>query len=145
MTDANSLLGILKGKFGDITAEVKTDRRITAEIPPEQVLDVMYFMRDEMGRDFLASLSGADYEDRIEVIYLVGSYSDGLIVVAKTKLPRDNPAVNSVVEVWPTAGFHEREAAEMFGITFNNHPNLAHLLLTEDFEGHPLRKDFEWW
>lgn len=145
MTDAKSLVELLKGKFADISAEVKNDRRISAEVPPEQVLDVMYFMRDEMGRDFLASLSGADYEDRIEVIYLVGSYSDGIIVVVKTKLPRDSPAVSSVVEVWPTAGFHEREAAEMFGITFNNHPNLTHLLLNEDFEGHPLRKDFEWW
>jgi NADH-quinone oxidoreductase subunit C len=90
-------------------------------------------------------LSGADYDDRIEVIYLVGSYSDGIIFITKTKLPKGNPAVNSVVEVWPTASFHEREAAEMFGIIFEGHPNLEHLLLPEDFEGHPLRKDYKWW
>lgn len=141
----SSLAEALKKEFPDVQVEVKTDRRAVVEVPPEQVLDVMYFMRDKMGRDFLASLSGVDYSDRIEVVYLVGSYSDGIIFVTKTKLSRDNPSVSSVVEVWPTAGFHEREAAEMFGITFEGHPNLTHLLLPEDFEGHPLRKDYKWW
>ncbi|HID42180.1 MAG TPA: NADH-quinone oxidoreductase subunit C [Archaeoglobaceae archaeon] len=145
MTDINSIVELLKKEFPDVQVEVKTDRRALAEVPPEQILDVMYFMRDKMDRDFLASLSGADYSDRIEVVYLVGSYSDGVILVTKTKLSRDNPSVSSVVEVWPTAGFHEREAAEMFGITFEGHPNLEHLLLPEDFEGYPLRKDYKWW
>ncbi|MFP3908643.1 MAG: NADH-quinone oxidoreductase subunit C [Archaeoglobaceae archaeon] len=145
MTDINKLVESLQEQFEEVQIEVKNDRRATMEIPPEQVLDVMYFMRDEMDRDFLASLSGADYEDRIEVIYFIGSYSDGIIFTARTKLPKESPEVNSVVEVWPTAGFHEREAAELFGITFNNHPYPRHLLLPEDFEGHPLRKDYKWW
>lgn len=145
MTDANTLVESLQKQFEEVQAEVKGVRRATVEIPPEQVLDVMYFMRDNLNRDFLASLSGVDYEDRIEVIYFTGSYADGVILTVRTKLPKDSPEVNSVVEVWPTAGFHEREAAEMFGITFNNHPYPQHLLLPEDFEGHPLRKDFKWW
>jgi len=61
----------------------------------------------------------------------------------KVVLPRENPEVDSVSQVWRTADWHEREAFDMFGIKFNGHPDLRRLLLPADWEGHPLRKDYK--
>lgn len=64
-------------------------------------------------------------------------------LVVKVKLDRNNPEIETVSDIWRTAEFHEREVFDLFGVRFLHHPDLRRLMLTDDFEGHPLRKDFE--
>ncbi|MCP8317947.1 MAG: NADH-quinone oxidoreductase subunit C, partial [archaeon] len=78
-----------------------------------------------------------------EVIYYVWSIDKKVLVGLRTKIPRDNPILKSLIDLWEGALYHEREVWEMFGIKFEGHPNLSLLLLPEDWDGPPpLRKDF---
>lgn len=81
-------------------------------------------------------------EERYEVIARISSIRDASGAHFVATLPKDNPSIDSIVSLWPGAGWHEREAAEMFGIDFVGNPNLTHLYLPDSFEGHPLRKSF---
>ena len=118
---------------------------LTIEAGPENLLELCKFLKDSKELDFsyMRCLLGQDLRDCLEVIYLLYSISKGLKITLRTKLKRDNPRVPSVYSVWKSADWHEREAAEMLGIIFEGHPNPKTLLLKEDFQGHPLRKDFE--
>ena len=103
-------------------------------------------LRDsELDFNVLHVITGCDYEDRIEVSYIINSftknYADELIL--KVKLPRDNPSVDSVYKVYKSAEWQERECYDMLGVTFNNHPDLRRILCPEDWEGFPLRKDYK--
>lgn len=90
------------------------------------------------------AITGVDWPDQeeIELIYDFCHFTTGARVVLRTRLDRARPVIETVSDVFPGANWHEREAAEFFGIDFTGHPNLIHLLLPEDFEGYPLRKDF---
>jgi NADH-quinone oxidoreductase subunit C len=93
--------------------------------------------------DFLRNLSGVDFEEEgMEVVYHLYSYEHRYNVTVRAKLPAVNPHIPTVSDIWRGADWHEREAAEMFGITFDGHPNPVPLLLPEDMlDHHPLRKD----
>lgn len=82
-----------------------------------------------------------EIEDRYEILSCVGSV-DGRFVVLSTDISKEQASIASLVSVFGGANWHEREAAEMFGIEFTGHPNLVHLYLPDGFEGHPLRKTF---
>ena len=78
------------------------------------------------------------------VVYHLESTVHGHKMVLKVKISdRENPAVDTVSDIWKTAEFHEREVYDLFGIKFNNHPDLRRILLEEDWEGYPLRKDYK--
>lgn len=79
----------------------------------------------------------------IEVIYHLYSIPFNHHVGLKVVIPRDGGSVDSLTEIWKTANWHEREAFDMFGITFNGHPDLRRILMPGDWEGHPLRKDYK--
>jgi NADH-quinone oxidoreductase subunit C len=79
----------------------------------------------------------------VEVVYNLYSIPFNHHVALKVVLPRDNAEVNTVSEVWKTANWHEREAYDMFGIEFTNHPDLRRILMPGDWEGFPLRKDYK--
>jgi len=93
--------------------------------------------------DFLRNLSGVDYEDAgMEVVYHLFSYKHRHNVTVRAKMPADDLHIKTATGLWAAADWHEREAAEMFGITFDGHPNPVPLLLPEDMlDHHPLRKD----
>jgi len=92
--------------------------------------------------DYLINITGVDYGTDMGVIYHLGSSKFGHIFVLKTKTPkRANPVFESVCDIWQTAEFHEREAYDLLGIKFNNHPDLRRLFL-DDSWGFPLRKDY---
>lgn len=101
-------------------------------------------LRDEMGYDFLSSVTGVDYlpENIMEVVYHVYRSTGGPALVFKAQVPRENPVVPSLVPVFPGADFQEREAWDLLGIRFDGHPNLKRILMWEGFHGHPLRKDW---
>ncbi len=94
--------------------------------------------------DFLHDLTAADYPDRneIEVVYHLTSLKGQQMMRIKATVDRDNPVLDSAVKIWPGADFPERECFDLMGVRFNGHPNLKRILLWDDFEGHPLRKDY---
>ena len=92
--------------------------------------------------DYLRCLSAVDYIDRLEVAYHLFSLQKRHKLLVKTSVPPDDPRVPSVVSIWAGANWFEREAHDLFGIVFEDHPNLVPLLLYEGFEGHPGLKSF---
>jgi len=93
--------------------------------------------------DYLFCLSGIDWGKELGVVYHLESTTHRHIIVVKTQTAdRDNPTLDTVCNIWKTADFHECEVFDFFGITFNNHPNLKRLFLTDEWEGFPLRKDY---
>jgi len=90
----------------------------------------------------LQVITGCDYPDRIEVSYILASYTHNHELILKTKLPRTNPELESVVSIWKAANFQERECYDMLGVVFKNHPDLRRILCPDDWQGFPLRKDY---
>jgi NADH-quinone oxidoreductase subunit C len=119
----------------------------TLEVAPERVRDVLGYLRDrdEEPFGFLASLHGCDYlpgEPRLGIHYQLLSMDRCDRLNVKTRVGVDDPTVPSVVGLWGTADFQEREVYDMFGVTFEDHPDQRRILMPEDYEGHPQRRDF---
>jgi NADH-quinone oxidoreductase subunit C len=94
--------------------------------------------------DYLFCLTCIDWKTHLTMVYHLSSTKNRqLSIVVKAQLDRDNPEIETVCDIWRTAEFHEREVFELFGVNFLGHPDLRRLILTDDFEGYPLRKDFE--
>jgi NADH-quinone oxidoreductase subunit C len=112
------------------------------EIPPGSVVTVLRFLRDEMGYAFLSNLSGIDYGTSMAVAYHLARLDDTDCLAVKTILPRDAAAIDSVSSLYGNAGWFERETFDLLGIRFENHGDLRRLMMPDDWEGHPLRKDY---
>ena len=117
-------------------------------ISPKKILEVCSQLhRDpQVFFDMLSCLTGVDNgpeANTMEVIYNLYSIPFNQHLMLKVVLPRENPEIDSVASVWATANWHEREAFDMLGIKFNNHPDLRRILLPADWEGFPLRKDYQ--
>jgi NADH-quinone oxidoreductase subunit C len=120
---------------------------VTFYIRREKLRHVAEFLRDdaELAFTFLADLTAVDHypnEPRFETVYHLLSIKNTERLRLKVRLNGDNPAVESMVSVWPAANAYEREVFDLFGIQFENHPFLRRILMPEDWEGHPLRKDY---
>jgi NADH:ubiquinone oxidoreductase subunit C len=114
-------------------------------VPEEKMLKACKLLteNDELALDYLISLTAVDWKTHFMVVYHINSSRHNHTVVMKVKADRENPVVNTVCKVWPTAEFHERETFDMFGIHFRNHPDMRRIFLDEtDIIGYPLRKDF---
>jgi NADH-quinone oxidoreductase subunit C len=138
---------IVKEKLGDAVLEEHPEARDPYIVVRSDAFeDLAYFCRDDsrLRFDLLSSIAGVDYPERgvIEVIYCLDSTPNKHWLIAKVLLPRDNPRVRSVEKVWRTADWHERETFDLLGVVFEGHHNLVRILCAEDWEGHPLRKDY---
>jgi NADH-quinone oxidoreductase subunit C/D len=127
---------------------LKLDRREGFDgfiVHPDQLVLVATALRDEFGYDYCSSVTGVDYlpDGKMEVVYHLYQSTGGGAAVIKVQIPRDDPAVPSLVAVYPGAELQEREAWDLFGIRFENHPDLRRILMWEGFEGHPMRKDWD--
>lgn len=113
-----------------------------------RITEICRWLHDEPGLelDYLADLCGVDYkgrkEIRFEVVYTLYSMKHKHMIRLRAEVGEDDPSIDSVVPVWIGAGWHERECYDLMGITFNGHPDLRRILLPEDWEGHPLRKEY---
>jgi NADH-quinone oxidoreductase subunit C len=96
-----------------------------------------------LNMDYLFCLTCIDWKTHLTMVYHMTSTGHRQPIVIKVKLDRNEPIIDTVSDIWRTADFHEREVFEMFGVTFTGHPDLRRLILTDDFNGFPLRKDFE--
>ena len=118
--------------------------RATLVANPPRVRTVLEHLRGK-GYTFLASVHGVDYyphEPRLGVVYELLDMARVDRVSVKLRVPTDAPEVDSVCEQWPTADHQEREVYDMFGVRFNGHPDLRRILMPEDYEGYPQRRDF---
>jgi NADH-quinone oxidoreductase subunit C len=121
----------------------------TAVIQPDALVAIATFLKTdpELDYNYLMDLSAVDClhlgtPHRFEVIYHFFALSKKQRVRVKVPAPAENPQVDSLVSVWPIADWFEREVWDMFGIKFKGHPNLKRILMYEEFQGHPLRKDY---
>ena len=134
--------------FGDNVLRVVVDRgEITLHVKPAAVRDIAKVLRDEPNLRFelLSSVSGVDYPaevNRLHAVYHFTSMTYRRRLRVETAVPVENPVVPSVCPVYPTADFQERETWDMFGIVFEGHPALTRILMPDDWEGHPQRKDY---
>jgi NADH/F420H2 dehydrogenase subunit C len=112
------------------------------EVEATHLVAVCRFLRDQLGFDLLSCISGVDMLDHLETVYHVRSLTRGQLLQIKVRLDHEKPEVSSVVSVWPTANWLERETYDMYGIRFSGHPDLRRMLLDDDFEGYPLLKSF---
>ena len=118
--------------------------RATIEVQPDAVRPVLAGLRAR-GYTFLASLHGVDYypeEPRLGVIYELLDMARVDRISVKLRVPSGDAAVDSVTPDWPAAEFQEREVYDMFGVSFRGHPDLRRILMPEDYEGYPQRRDF---
>lgn len=92
--------------------------------------------------DYPANITAVDWNDRFEMVYNLSSLSLRHKITLKVDLDRENPEIASVTDVWRGAEWQEREVFDLFGIKFSGHPDLRRILLPEDWEGYPLRKDY---
>ncbi len=146
--DSLPLVARVKGAKGDLIEDVKYFRgEITFVVKKEGILELCHFLKDdpECAFDFLTEVIGVHYPKRedkpLEVVYHLYSTSKKHRVRLKVLLAEDEE-VESVFPVWRSATWYEREAYDMVGIRFANHPDLKRILLPDDWEGHPLRKDY---
>lgn len=112
-----------------------------------RIVDVCRYCRDTRGLEynFLSDVTAVDYlpqEPRFGVLYHVYSMLHNRSLCLKVMLPEDDPTVSSVTDIYPAANWFEREVYDLMGITFTGHPDLRRLLMPEDWDGHPLRKNY---
>ena len=124
----------------------KFDRgELTVEIAPEKIVSVCGFLKYDLGFVRLSTVAGADWypaEPRFEVVYHLLSISKKERVRLKVRLNSSSPTVDSLTSIWPGANYFEREVFDLFGVRFAGHPYLRRIMMPEDWEGHPLRKDY---
>ncbi len=144
MPDATGL-EILAAELGDAALDTVYFReRATLVVDPDQIRTVLRTLRAH-GYAFLASVHGVDYypeEPRLGVHYELLDMSSVDRITVKLRVPVDAPRVESVTEDWPTADHQEREVYDMFGVLFEGHRDLRRILMPEDYEGYPQRRDF---
>jgi len=128
---------------------VVVDRdELTLHIVPERIAEVCRAMRDDDALRFelCSSVSGVDYlgadDRRLHVVYQLTSMTYRRRVRLEVAVTTESPFVPSVTSVYPTADWQERETYDMFGVVFEGHPNLTRILMPDDWEGHPQRKDY---
>jgi len=150
MKNAEELFNIIKENFSSSSIELKTDLPTEAIIivPALEIDKITMFLKDssELLFDSLVNLSGVDEikAGLLSVYYHLESTSLKHKILLKVTTDRNKPEVVTVTEVWKSADWHEREAYDMFGIIFINHPDLRRILMPYDWDaGYPLRKDYE--
>jgi NADH-quinone oxidoreductase subunit C len=124
----------------------KSDRgELTLEIAPERIVEVCRFLKEDQKFVRVSTVTAVDWypeEPRFDVVYHLHSPERNERLRLKCRLPGENPEIDSVTVVWRGANWYERETFDLFGIRFRNHPNLKRIMLPENWEGHPLRKDY---
>jgi NADH-quinone oxidoreductase subunit C len=139
----------LAARVGDRFTDVLHARgEVTVVVGRDELVDALIRLRDQpdLSFRFLSSVTATDHpgrEPRFWVVYELRSVEHAHRLRVKAGLPGDDPHVPTVTDLFPTANWHEREIWDLFGLVFDGHPDLDRILLPDDWEGHPLRKDEE--
>jgi NADH-quinone oxidoreductase subunit C len=142
----NDLVHRFKVKFGEAIREALEDRKqAILVVDYRRLAEIAHYARDKEKYDFLADLTAVDWpkrEKRFDIVLNLYSFKHNARLRIKAQAAAEDQ-VPSVAGVWPTANWLEREAYDMFGIVFAGHPNLTRILLPEEWQGFPLRKDYD--
>jgi NADH-quinone oxidoreductase subunit C len=142
----SAALRLLIDEFSDSVQETHANLGdATAVVDPKQIEAVMRFLRDEADFDMLTDLTAVDYlgrTPRFEVVYHLFATGTNQRVRIKARVAEEAAEIASVVALYASANWMEREVFDLYGIRFDGHPDLRRILLYEEFEGHPLRKDY---
>ncbi len=139
----NADAAAVAAKFGEaVVVEAKNEfKEITLVIEPSKIVEVCRFLREAQGFDRV-SITCTDWfpsDPRFEIVYHLQRTKDWFRLRLKARV---NEEIESACSVWRGANWYEREVYDMFGVTFRNHPDLKRILMPEDWDGHPLRKDY---
>jgi NADH-quinone oxidoreductase subunit C len=139
----------VKEKFPEQVVDVAEFRdQVSVIVKRDQIVSILKYLHDDplLSLDHLQDLTAVDYlkkkDVRFEVVYNLYSIKYRHQIRIRAQVSEDNPSISSVVPIWAGANWHERECYDMFGISFNGHPDLRRILMPEDWEGSPLRKDY---
>jgi NADH-quinone oxidoreductase subunit C len=148
---SEDLARLLRGVPGAVIETHAERGDATAIVTPARLVETLRFLRDDPGTafDMLMDLAAVDYlkypgrnGPRFEVVYHLYSLSRGKRLRIKVGVDAAAPEVPSAIAIWPAANWMEREVWDLYGIRFAGHPDLRRILLYDEFEGHPLRKDY---
>ncbi|WP_436845670.1 NADH-quinone oxidoreductase subunit C, partial [Streptomyces canus] len=143
MTSVGWLPAPAEELFGPAATAEESYEVLTVDVPPTTWLTALRVARDELGCTYFDWLSAVDEPGTgFRVAAHVAALSPVRRLLLRTTISHETPVLPTAVDIYAGAAWHERETHEMFGVTFEGHPSLNHLLLPETFEGHPLRKDF---
>ncbi len=138
------IVQVLQKDFDTTCEEFRNEVHVF--VKPEQIVDVLTFLRDRHEFQLLSAMTAVDYwpqqEPRFHVIYQLTSLVKNLSIQLRVPVPATRPMVPTVSAVFASANWREREVWDMFGIHFDGHPDLRRILMPADWEGHPLRKDY---
>jgi len=139
----------IKEKFPEEVLDIKEFReQVSVLLKKGRILDICRYLHDQkdLSFNYLVDVCGADYmgkkEKRFEVVYHLYSIKYHHAIRLKAEVAENDLSLNSVVPIWAGANWPEREAHDMFGIIFQGHPDLRRILMPEDWEGFPLKKDY---
>jgi NADH-quinone oxidoreductase subunit C len=136
---------------GHVLGTTTTAGQVGVIVKKDALKDICRYLRDEpsLKMDHLADLTAVDFSKypgdagpRFEVVYNLISIPYHHRIRLKARVPEEDPRIDSVSSIWQTANWHERETYDLMGIKFDGHPDLRRILLTDDWEGHPLRKEY---
>jgi NADH-quinone oxidoreductase subunit C len=146
MTHLEDSLAALRERFGEALEDVSEFRgQTTAVVRRGALLEVLRFLKEEQGFTFLANLTAFDDwpdEPRFNVVYQLRELTRPANLRLKVRLPGDEAELPTVTGLYLMANWQERELWDMFGIKFTGHPDPRRILMPEDWQGHPLRKDY---
>jgi NADH-quinone oxidoreductase subunit C len=147
MAENNRAVIKLKEKFADSILEVKEFRgEVTVTIPKESLLEVCRFLKESLRYDLCTDITAVDYlgklDTRFMAVYNLYSIPNKDRLRLKAPVSESDCQIDTVSDIWKAALFLEREVYDLMGITFKNHPDLRRILMTDDWVGHPLRKDY---
>lgn len=139
-------MSALEKKFEAASVSIDKSRdQAYIVVPREGLVELCQYLRDEWQFDFLIALTAVDWwpdEPRFEMVYQLYSTSRNEMVGLRVRLEGDDPNIRTLEGVYSNANWHEREVYDMFGIQFEGHSDLRRILMPQDWEGHPLRKDY---
>lgn len=134
---------------GAVLGIVEHRGQISVLVDRDVIFDIISFLRNEYKMNHLNCLCGVDnlkrvasHHERFEVVYQLYSIENRTSLRIKAQVPESDPSVDSITSLWTGANWLERETYDLVGIKFNNHPNLKRVLTPDDWEGHPLRKEY---
>lgn len=140
----------LQEKFSDSILGISEYRgQVTTRVDRTPIVEMVQFLKKDHKMNHLNCLCGVDnherkaaYIERFEVVYQLYSIENRTLLRLKAQVPESDPSIDSISSLWTGANWLERETYDLFGIVFNNHPNLKRILTPDDWEGHPLRKEY---
>lgn len=147
MAENNRAVLQLKEKFAASIIEVVEFRgEVTVTVKKDAIIAILSFLKQSLQYNLLTDLTAVDYlgkkEERFMMVYQLYSIANKDRLRVKTPVAEADCRIPSATQVWSTANWLEREVFDLFGITFDEHPDLRRILMTDDWEGHPLRKDY---